>query len=280
MSTSWTPTSSPSSPKAEAESAGAPAAPADGATGPGLQPGAWRWLGRVPFGDTAILQERLRTEIREGRRGDTLLLLEHDPVITLGRSAASANVLHSEAALAARGITLHKASRGGDVTYHGPGQLVGYPVIRLRSGVRAFVEGMAAALIEVLAECGVSAYYRNDAPGLWVRLPDGRESGLAAQAKICAFGINVHHRVSIHGFALNLRPALEAFGLIVPCGLSGCAVTSLESLRGSAPEPSALAPRVARALGAHLGIAFTPEHGEETESENQPAPVADQDCNA
>src|SRR6185503_7058268 len=112
MSTSWTPTSSPSSPRAEPEPAGAPSAPADIATDPGLQPGWWRWLGRVPFAETAVLQERLRTEIREGRRADTLLLLEHDPVITLGRSAESANVLHSEAALAARGITLHKASRG------------------------------------------------------------------------------------------------------------------------------------------------------------------------
>ena len=81
----------------------------------------------------------------------------------------------------------------------------------------------------------------------------------AAPAKICAFGINVHHRISIHGFALNLRPALEAFALIVPCGLSGCAVTSVESLLGSAPEPATLAPRVAQALGDHLGVAFNRE---------------------
>lgn len=248
MSTSWTPTSSPSSPRAEAESTAA-GAPAVAPAARSVPEGRWRWLGRVPFGETAVLQENLRTEIRDSRRCDTLLLLEHDPVITMGRSAELGNVLHSEEALAARGITLHRASRGGDVTYHGPGQLVGYPVMRLRSGVRAHIEGMAAALIEVLGEWGVTARYRGDAPGLWVG-PAGREG------KICAFGINVHHRISIHGFALNLRPDLHAFGLIVPCGLSGCAVTSVEALRGDAPAPSALAARAAAALGTHLGVAF------------------------
>lgn len=215
-----------------------------------LPEGRWRWLGRVPFGETAVLQESLRAEIREGGVGDTLLLLEHDPVITMGRSADLANVLHSEEDLAARGITLYRASRGGDVTYHGPGQLVGYPVMRLRSGVRAHIEGMAAALIEVLGEWGVTAHYRGDAPGLWV-------GAAGAQAKICAFGINVHHRVSIHGFALNLQPDLHAFGLIVPCGLTGCAVTSVEALLGAAPTPGAIAARTAAALGAHLGVTFT-----------------------
>lgn len=195
------------------------------------------------------MQESLRAELRDGGGSDTLLLLEHEPVITMGRSADLANVLHSEASLAARGITLHRASRGGDVTYHGPGQLVGYPVMRLRSGVRAHIEGMAAALIEVLGEWGVTARYRGDAPGLWVEAPSG-------EAKICAFGINVHHRISIHGFALNLRPDLDAFGLIVPCGLAGCAVTSVEALRGTAPAPGEVAARAAVALGAHLGVAF------------------------
>ena len=101
---------------------------------------------------------------------------------------------------------------------------------------------MAAALIEVLADCGVTARYRGDAPGLWVGHPGGEE-------KICAFGINVHHRVSIHGFALNLCPDLDAFRLIVPCGLSGVAVTSVAALRGTAPTPAAIAARAAQALG-------------------------------
>ena len=212
----------------------------------------WRWLGRIGFAETSALQERLRAEILAERGGETLLLLEHEPVITLGRAGASANVLAGADELARRGVTLHRASRGGDVTYHGPGQLVGYPVVRLRRGVRAHVEAMAAALAEVLLACGVTARYRTDAPGLWVRA--AREGG---ERKICAFGINVHRRVAVHGFALNLDPALDAFSLIVPCGLVGSAVTSLREITGrAAPTPEELAPRVAAALGRHRGVDF------------------------
>ncbi len=211
--------------------------------------GVWHWLGRVPFARAAALQEKLRSEIRDDRAPETLLLLEHDAVVTLGRSARPENVLQSESALAARGIGLHRASRGGDVTFHGPGQLVGYPIVRLRNGVRAHVEGMAFALRAVLAELGVMARYKREAPGLWVDAPAGEE-------KICAFGVNVHHRITMHGFALNLDPNLDAFGLIVPCGLPGCRATSVRALRGSSPTPGELSARVADALGAHLGIAF------------------------
>jgi lipoyl(octanoyl) transferase len=215
----------------------------------GAVAGRWHWLGRVPFDETAALQERLRADIRTGIGPETLLLLEHDPVITLGRSAQITNVLHSESALAKRGVTLHRASRGGDVTYHGPGQLVGYPLVRLRGGVRAHIEGMAIALAEVLAELGVVARYRREAPGLWVGAP-------GSEAKICAFGVNVHHRITAHGFALNLDPDLEAFHLIVPCGLRGCQITSVCALRGFAPSPVDLSARVADALGSRLGVVF------------------------
>ena len=133
--------------------------------------------------------------------------------------------------------------------------------MRLRRGVRAHVEGMAAVLIEVLVACGVDARYRADALGLWTRDHRGASeiaSGASGERKICAFGINVHHRVSVHGFALNLDPALEAFRMIVPCGLTGVAVTSLRDATGRpAPTPEALAPRVADALGRHLGLALT-----------------------
>jgi lipoyl(octanoyl) transferase len=223
------------------------------ASGSGLPPApSWRWLGRIAFAETCALQERLRAAILSEGGGETLLLLEHDPVITLGRAGATANVLVSADELARRGVTLHRASRGGDVTYHGPGQLVGYPVVRLRRGVRAHIEAMAAALAEVLLECGVTAHYRKDAPGLWVRA-----GASEAEKKICAFGINVHRRVAVHGFALNLDPPLAAFSLIVPCGLVGSAVTSVRDATGrTAPTPEALAPRVAAALGRHLGLEF------------------------
>jgi lipoyl(octanoyl) transferase len=208
------------------------------------QKSVWCWLGRVGFADTAALQEDLRREVIAGGR-ETLLLLEHDAVITMGRSAEPANVLVDDVELARRGVALHRASRGGDVTYHGPGQLVGYPIVRLRGGVRAHVEAMALAIAEVLRELGLDAVYRSAAPGLWV-----------GEAKICAFGINVHRRVTVHGFALNLSTDLDAFKLIVPCGISGCAVTSLRALTGEAPSPQALAPRIAAALGGRLGIPF------------------------
>jgi lipoate-protein ligase B len=211
--------------------------------------GVWHWLGRVPFARTAALQEDLRADVRADRVPDTLLLLEHDAVITLGRSARAEHVLQSESALAARGVAVSRASRGGDVTFHGPGQLVGYPIVRLRKGVRAHVEGMAFALQEVLAELGVVARYKKESPGLWVDVPAG-------ESKICAFGVSVHHRITMHGFALNLDPDLDAFGWIVPCGLPGGRATSLRAVRGEAPTPGALAARVAEALGAHLGITF------------------------
>ncbi|MBC8132758.1 MAG: lipoyl(octanoyl) transferase LipB [Deltaproteobacteria bacterium] len=205
----------------------------------------------MPFAVTAAFQEKRRADIRAGQASDTLLLLEHDAVITLGKSAQPDHVLHSETYLAKQGISLHRASRGGDVTFHGPGQLVGYPIIRLRTGVRTYVEAMARAIVEVLADLGVTAWYRKEAPGLWVDadVPGG-------EAKICAFGVNIHHRITMHGFALNLDPDLEAFGMIVPCGLAGCAVTSVRALRGSTPSPHLLSARVAESLGTHLRVAF------------------------
>lgn len=250
---------------------------AEGLGGEPLGPsktGQWIWLGRVPFAETAALQERLRRALLAGACGDTLLLLEHDPVITLGRAADPAHVLTSAEALARDGIAVARATRGGDVTYHGPGQLVAYPVVRLRSGVRAHVRAMAAAIIDLLGEFGIEGHYRDEAPGVWVTR-DGQP------AKIAAFGINVHHRIAVHGLALNLSPRLEHFARIVPCGMAGVAVTSVAELLADAATkftsskfalpksaslsaslvevgltPAAAADRLARALGVHLAIDF------------------------
>jgi len=217
----------------------------------GLAPATWRWLGRVPFGETAELQEQLRRDVIAGRAPETLLLCEHDPVITLGRSARTAHVLASAEELSRRGVAVHVASRGGDVTYHGPGQLVGYPILRLRGGVVSHLEAMARGLAALLAQFGVAAAWRRDAPGLWI------ESDIENRpAKICAFGVHVRHRVSIHGFALNVTTALDAFDLIVPCGLRDVAVTSLATVTGTAPPVEAVAPRAATALGVAFGVAF------------------------
>jgi lipoyl(octanoyl) transferase len=218
-----------------------------------LAPGSaeWRWLGRVPFAETAALQERLREDVLADRGPETLLLCEHDPVITLGRSARAEHVLASADDLARRGVVVHPASRGGDVTYHGPGQLVGYPVLRLRGGLVAHLEAMARGLAALLAPLGVDARFRRDAPGLWTDPGNG-----SPLAKVCAFGVHVRHRVAIHGFALNVTTALDAFDLIVPCGLRGAAVTSIAALMGAAPTVDALAPRAAAALGQAFGVSF------------------------
>jgi lipoyl(octanoyl) transferase len=180
-----------------------------------------------------------------GEGPETLLLGEHEPVITLGRSARASDILAPATELARRGIAVHRISRGGDVTYHGPGQLVGYPVVRLRGGVVGHLTAMARALATVLASLGIEAVWRREAPGLWV-----------GGAKICAFGVNIQRRVAIHGFALNVAPDLGAFSLIVPCGARGAGVTSIEERTGAAPALETIAARVAIALGAELDVTF------------------------
>jgi lipoyl(octanoyl) transferase len=205
----------------------------------------------VGFEETAELQERVREDVIAGRGPETLLLCEHDPVITLGRSARAEHVLASEGELARRGVAVHAASRGGDVTYHGPGQLVGYPILRLRGGLVRHLESMARGLAALLATFGVAAAWRREAPGLWIDRGNGNPL-----AKICAFGVHVRHRVTVHGFALNVTTALDAFDLIVPCGLRGAAVTSIAEVAGGAPALEALAPRAAEALGGAFGVSF------------------------
>ena len=193
----------------------------------------------MPFAPIVELQERIRRAVLTGRGAETLLLLEHHPVITLGRSAATTHVLAAAPELARRGVTVHRASRGGDVTFHGPGQLVGYPVVRLDGGVVAHMRAMAEGLCSVLARRGIHAVWRRDAPGLWVSTATG-------DAKLCSFGVNVHRRVAIHGFALNVTVDLAAFGMIVPCGLPDVEMTSMDRLArlgvaSSAPPPGGLA---------------------------------------
>jgi lipoate-protein ligase B len=205
------------------------------------------WLGRVPYRPTWQLQERLRAAVLDGTGRETVLLLEHLPVITLGRSAAAQHVLLSDDALARAGIERVETSRGGDVTYHGPGQLVAYPVVRLLEGPAQYVAALAEAVIEVVARLGVSASYRRDYPGVWV---EGR--------KLCAFGIHVHRRIAIHGLALNVTTALESFAAIVPCGLAGVPVTSLAQELAQVPDRE---PLVVEALAEPLGEAIAARLG-------------------
>jgi lipoyl(octanoyl) transferase len=212
---------------------------------PALRPVEWAWLGRVPYGRALRLQEQVREQVAEGLAPDTLLLLEHDPVITLGRSADPANVLASPAELDEKGIVVVRTSRGGDVTFHGPGQLVGYPVFHLRRGIRAHVLAMADAIVATLGVLGIVGEWRDLHPGVWV-----------GATKICAVGVHVRRRVASHGFALNVNTDLAAFGTIVPCGLrqiGDTGVTSMAKLLGTAPELETVALHLSRAFEQSFG---------------------------
>ena len=215
-----------------------------------------RWLGRVDYRDAWALQKELAAARAEGRIGDQLLLLEHPPVLTLGRQADDAHVLAPPALLEARGIELLRVERGGEVTYHGPGQLVAYPIIRLADRdllLRPFVRALEASLIATCAAFGVSAGRRDGHPGCWV---DGDGP---LPRKIGALGIRVERGVAYHGIALNVNVALADFDLIDPCGMPGLTSASIASELGRRDEtPStdavaAAAAVFARALADRIG---------------------------
>ena len=197
-------------------------------------------LGRVGYLDAWGLQQRLVAARQAGTGRDALLLLEHPAVYTLGKRASADNVLLSPAELDARGIEVVEVDRGGDVTYHGPGQLVGYPVLAL-AGVRSvvdYVRALEEVLLTALTELGVQARRVADYTGVWV-----------GEEKIAAIGVRVASGgVTSHGFALNVAPALEDFTGIVPCGITDKGVCSLESLGVAAPL-TAVSEIVARAFG-------------------------------
>jgi lipoyl(octanoyl) transferase len=208
------------------------------------------YLGRVGYDDGLKLQAEIAGLRLQGRVENVLLLLEHPPVLTLGRNARRENVLASDELLARRGVTLHEINRGGDVTYHGPGQLVGYPIFDLRSlknatggrlGPVDFVRMMEEALIRLCSVYGVRAGRVKRLTGVWCPDPAGGspadgtsldESGsgtdTANERKIGAIGIHVARGITSHGFAFNVRTDLRDFQLINPCGITDRAVTSLE----------------------------------------------------
>ena len=183
-------------------------------------------LGRCDYKKALDMQYNVLEKRQKGELCDTLILVEHPPVITLGRHAVEANIVVSEKYLQDNGIGAYHIERGGDVTYHGPGQVVGYPIVDLREkgiGIRKFVEKLETTFITLLKEeYRIDSAIDPDFPGVWV----GNE-------KITAVGLAVKRGVTMHGFAFNVNTDLEHFKLIVPCGISGKGVTSLEKLTGS-----------------------------------------------
>lgn len=222
------------------------------------------WLGTRRYAPVLALQERLWTEREAGRIPDTLLFLEHEPVVTLGRGADPRNVLLSEAALRSRGFDRVQTSRGGDVTLHAPGQLVGYPILDLRPDrcdVRRYVKDLTEAMRRVVARHGIGAGEVPGMVGLWVdrATPSAfPEPGKARDlVKVGAVGVRISHWVTQHGFALNLTTRPDVFSVIVPCGIPDHAVTSVKELVG-VEEPAEAAAAVAlTALGEIFGASTT-----------------------
>ena len=201
----------------------------------------------MPYAAAVRLQERLRDELRRGVGTEHLLLLEHPHVYTLGRNAAADDVLASAEWLARHGVEVTESDRGGQVTYHGPGQLVGYPIVDLnpdRRDVRRYVRDLEEVLIRTLTDYGVAASVR---PGTaFVGVWSGGE-------KIAAIGVHLSRWITTHGFALNVSPDLSLYDGIVPCGLRGAGVTSIERRRQGAAPPVA---EVAARLADHFAAVF------------------------
>ncbi|HEX5283948.1 MAG TPA: lipoyl(octanoyl) transferase LipB [Bryocella sp.] len=216
-------------------------------------------LGRIPYAEGLRLQDEMVAARKAGAIGDTLLLMEHPPVLTLGRNATRANIIATDELLARKGVTIHETNRGGEVTYHGPGQLVGYPIFDLRGdlpnkrgaflGPVDFVRLMEEALILSCKDCGVPAQRICKRTGVWTYA-----GGSIQEKKIAAIGIHVSHAITSHGFALNVTTDLRDFNWIVPCGIADRGVTSLEL--ESPQDPLPMLAQVSNSVAANFGRVF------------------------
>ena len=218
-------------------------------------------LGTIDYATGLRLQQKLVNLRKEGRIRDVLLLLEHSPVITLGRNAKAANVIASKELLAERGVEIFECDRGGDVTFHGPGQVVGYPIIDLRAfsadegqrktlGVIEYVRRLEEVLMRTCADFGVASRRVAGLTGVWTS-PQGVGHG-AEPAKIAAIGVHVSRGVTSHGFALNVDADLSFFDLIIPCGITNRPITSMEKELGQRVTLQ----EVARSIAGNFGNIF------------------------
>ena len=204
-----------------------------------------RRLGRVEYDHAWAVQRELVASRQAGHAPDTLLLLEHPPVITLGRSGETAHLLGSDAELERRGVALVETDRGGDITFHGPGQIVGYAIVDLAPRGRdlhRYLRDLESVLIRALAEFGIVAGRVEGLTGVWV-----------GDAKVAAIGIRVARWVTHHGFALNVDTDLSYFDLIVPCGIADRRVTSMKALLGDAIDREDVENALARAFESVFG---------------------------
>jgi lipoyl(octanoyl) transferase len=209
-------------------------------------------LGLLDWAETYALQERVVAARKRSAIGDTLLLCQHPHTITLGRNGKAAHLLVSEAVLRQKGVAFHSTNRGGDITYHGPGQLVGYPILNLaaiRRDIGWYMRSLEEAMIRVSAEFGVTAAREPGKTGIWV---SGAAGG--APEKLAALGVHLSRWVTSHGLAYNVSTDLRYFGLIVPCGISERKATSLEKLLGRTVAISEFADLLTNHLGTVLNL--------------------------
>lgn len=229
------------------------------------------YLGRRRYEPIHALQKKLLEARTEGMIGDVLLLLEHEPVVTLGRGAKAENVLFSGEVLQQMGVDLVETGRGGDVTFHGPGQLVGYPIFDLkpdRCDLRKYVRGLAELMISVAREHDVEAGVVDGMIGVWADIERptewAGEAWARSMGKIGAIGVRISRWVTMHGFALNLDVDLSSFAVIVPCGIREHPVTSIARLGGKARSPRevafAIAPHLRRSMDYVIGSVEDLEH--------------------
>ncbi len=207
-------------------------------------------LGLMGYAEAWALQKRVAAARKAGAIEDVLLLCEHPHVITQGRNGRRENLLASEHVLRQKGVEFHATDRGGDITYHGPGQIVGYPILNLhaiRRDVVWYVRMLEEAMIQATAELGVAAKRVEGKTGIWVKSKNAEE-------KLAAIGVHISRWVTSHGFAYNVSTDLRYFDLIVPCGIADRKATSLEKLLGRSVKREEIAPRIAKHLGEVFGL--------------------------
>jgi len=206
-------------------------------------------LETIPYAEALALQHRIVEARKRGALNDTLLLLEHPPVFTLGRNATEANIIAPPEFLEQQGIQVFRVERGGEVTYHGPGQLVGYPILDLhnyRLDVGWFVRSLEEMLLRVVRDFGIAGKRIDKLVGAWVDTPTG-------EAKVAQIGARIEQWITYHGFALNVDPNMAHFDLIVPCGIADKAVTSLRRVLNRPIEMRTVRERVAARFGEVFG---------------------------
>jgi lipoyl(octanoyl) transferase len=220
------------------------------------QPGIVLVFPSLPYAEAWDLQQALAAQRVENRRPDTLLLTEHDPVLTLGRTTRAEHWEPRWAELREQGIQLHQTGRGGSATYHGPGQIIGYPILRLHNfcpGPKIYVQKLEEVLIRTLAEWDITGCRHESFRGVWV------PTSATSLEKIASIGVRISRGVTMHGFALNVNVDLQPFTFLAPCGIEGCTMTSMARALGTSLDSDAVRDRIAHHFGEVFGITWMKE---------------------